>query len=275
MNIGESAIMGAIQGLTEFLPVSSSGHLAIAQSLFGLTDPASNLWFTVALHLATVLSSIVVFRREIWAIVRGTLRFTFNDQSIYFLNIIISMLPIMLVGLLFKDQIEALFAGKLILVGAMLVVTAVLLTFSHFARAGVRPVTPKRAFVIGIAQAIAVLPGLSRSGATISAALLQGVRRDEAARFSFLMVIIPILGMSLLDVAHVIRGGAAAMPADGGGSAGGFAVVLAVGFVVAFLTGLFACRVMIKLVSRGKLIWFAAYCVLAGLTAITLGLLGL
>jgi len=278
MSVWESAILGAVQGLTEFLPVSSSGHLEIAGALFGLRDPESNLWMTVTLHLATVLASIVVFRREIWAIIRGTLRLTFNDQSLYFLNIVISIVPILLVGLLFKDWIEALFSGNLILVGAMLVVTAVLLAFSHFARIGTRPITPKRAFVIGIAQAIAVLPGLSRSGATISAALLQGVRREEAARFSFLMVIIPILGMNLLDVVHAMKGsGAVATTGEAalGGAAGDMGLVaVAVGFVVAFLTGLFACKVMIRLVSRGKLLWFAVYCVAAGLVAIILGLTG-
>ena len=259
MNIWESIAMGAVQGLTEFLPVSSSGHLEIAGAIFGLNE-SNNLWFTVAVHLATVLSSIVVFRREILEIVRGVFKFSFNDQTVYLLNIVISMLPILFVGLMFKDEVEALFTDNLVFVGSMLLVTAGLLTFSHFVRPQLRPITPKRAFMIGVAQAVAVLPGLSRSGATISAALLQGVKREEAARFSFLMVIIPILGISFLDIVG-----------SSSGVAGNFDTTVLAGFITAFLTGLFACKVMIRLVSRGKLIWFAAYCVLAGLTSIIVG----
>jgi len=265
MSIWQSIAMGAVQGLTEFLPVSSSGHLEIAGALFR-TDGADNLWFTLMVHLATVLASIVVFRREIFRILQGVFRFTLNDQSVYFLNIVVSMLPILFVGLLFKDKIEALFNDNLVFVGAMLLLTAVLLALSHFTRPGTRPITPKRAFIVGIAQAVAVLPGLSRSGATISAALLQGVKRDQAARFSFLMVVIPILGMSFLDL---VKG--APKVSTGGES---FVITMLAGFVTAFLTGLFACKVMVRLVSRGKLIWFAAYCVAAGITAIILGLTG-
>ena len=194
----------------------------------------------------------------------GTLRLTLNDDSIYLLNIIISLVPILFVGLLFRDQVEKLFTGNLVFVGAMLIVTAALLTFSHFARIGAKPITPKRAFLIGIAQAVAVLPGLSRSGATISTALLQGIDRKEAARFSFLMVIIPVLGISFLDI---LKGSP-----EGGVT---FDTAVLAGFVTAFLTGLFACKAMIALVSRGKLIWFAVYCVFAGLTSIALGLFGL
>ena len=261
MEAWKGAILGVIQGLTEFLPVSSSGHLEIASALFGMDEP-NNLSFTVAVHLATVLATITVFRKDIWKILSGVFKFRLNDQSVYFLNILVSMLPILLVGLLFKDEVESLFTGNLIFVGSMLILTGALLAFSNFAKSGSSPITPKRAFVIGLAQALAVLPGLSRSGATISAGLLQGVKKEEVAKFSFLMVIIPILGISFLDI---LKGGFVPSEVNSG---------VLTGFITAFFTGFFACKAMIKIVSKGKLIWFAIYCVLLGLTSIALGIFG-
>ncbi|MDR0509878.1 MAG: undecaprenyl-diphosphate phosphatase [Rikenellaceae bacterium] len=253
MEVWESAIMGVVQGLTEFLPVSSSGHLAIMQRLFGVEG--GNMSFDVTVHLATALASIVVFRREIGAIIAGAFRFQLNPQTVYLINIAVSMLPVIFVGLMLGEQIETLFDGSLILVGAMLIVTAGLLALSGYVRAGVNPITPKRAFVVGLAQAVAVLPGLSRSGTTIVAGLLQGVRREEMARFSFMMVIIPILGMAALDMTK---------------SEFVFERHDLAGFATAFFTGLFACKAMVRLVSRGKLVWFAIYCAAAGLLALLL-----
>lgn len=258
MNIWESIVLGAIQGLTEFLPVSSSGHLEIANYLFGI-EGESHLSFTIAVHLATVLASLVVFRREVGRMIMGVFGWKLNDDTVYFINLLISTLPIIFIGLFFREEIESLFTGNLIFVGAMLILTGAMLTFSQFAKPGVNPITPKRAFIIGLAQAIATVPGLSRSGATISAGLMLGVKRDQVARFSFLMVIIPVLGVCFLDA---IKGGFSGAQLD---------VPFVTGFVTAFVTGLFACKVMIKLVSKGKLIWFAIYCALAGLATISMG----
>jgi undecaprenyl-diphosphatase len=210
-------------------------------------------------HLATALASIVVLRREIAAIIAGAFRFRLNDETVYLMNMVVSMLPILFTGLMWHEQIERLFEGNLILVGAMLLLTALLLALSNRVKVGLRPITPKRAFIVGLAQAVAVLPGLSRSGATIAAGLLQGVRRDEMARFSFLMVVIPIVGMAVLDM----------MKPDFDAA---FDMASLVGFATAFLTGLLACKAMIRLVSRGRLIWFAIYCVVAGVLALILGI---
>jgi undecaprenyl-diphosphatase len=261
MSIWESIILGLIQGLTEFLPVSSSGHLELANYFFGIEEP-SNLGFTMALHAGTVLSTIVVFAREIWRLLKGFFQFKMNDETVFVLNILISLVPILFVGLLFQDQIEALFTGNIMLVGTMLIVTAALLTFSHYAKPRRREITPKSAFIIGIAQALAVMPGLSRSGATISAGLMQGVKREEVSKFSFLMVLIPVIGMNILEL---FKGGL-------GGSYMGSGVMLA-GFLTAFVTGLFACTWMIKLVNKGKLVWFAVYCVIVGAIAIITSLI--
>lgn len=261
MTILEAIILGAIQGLTEFLPVSSSGHLELANYLFGIHEP-NNLQFTMAVHGGTVLSTIVVFRRELGRLIKGFLRFRMSDEMAFTINILVSLLPILFVGMMFGDQIEGLFTSNLLLVGIMLLVTAALLTFSHYAKPGQRPITPKRAFVIGLAQAVAVIPGLSRSGATISTGLLQGIKREEVAKFSFLMVLIPVIGMNLLEL---LRGNFAGESLAGG--------TIIAGFLTAFVTGTLACRWMIKLVSRGKLVWFAVYCVAAGAGSIILYIL--
>lgn len=256
MSIFEAFILGVLQGLTEFLPVSSSGHLELANYLFGI-EGESNLQFTMAVHLATVLSTITIFFKEIGRLFRGLFKFRLNEETIYVFNILISMLPILFVGLFFRDRIESLFTSNLLLVGCMLILTAVLLTFANYAKPRVGKVTPSRAFMIGIAQAVATIPGLSRSGATISTGLLLGIKRSEVSKFSFLMVLIPIIGMNLLEI---IGGDMAAS------SIGTWPLV--VGFLAAYLTGTFACKAMIKIVNKGKLVWFAVYCAVVGLASI-------
>ena len=255
MSIFESIILGVIQGLTEFLPVSSSGHLELANYLFGIEE-SNNMQFTVAVHAATVLSTIVVFWKEIIKIFQGVFKFQFNDQTMFAINIIVSMIPVAFVGLFFRDTVESLFTSNLLLVGSMLLVTASLLTFTHYSKVRIKQITPQRAFIIGLAQACAVLPGLSRSGSTISTGLLLGVNKDEVAKFSFLMIIVPILGVSFLD-------------AIGTKSINSVDISnIIAGFVSAFIAGLVACRFMIRIVKRGKLIWFAIYCAIVGITSI-------
>ena len=256
MSVLEAIIMGILQGLTEFLPVSSSGHLELANVLFGI-EGESNLQFTMAVHFATVLSTITVFWKPIGELLRGVFRFRMNDETRYVLNIIVSMIPIGLVGLFFKDEIKNLFTGNLLLVGSMLLLTACLLFFADRARPRTGKITTGRAFVIGIAQACAALPGLSRSGATISTGLLLGVQRSEVSKFSFLMVLIPIIGMNFLELLE--------LPAAGS-SIGTWQLVG--GFVAAYVTGTLTCRWMIGIVNRGKLKWFALYCALVGLVSI-------
>lgn len=255
MSIWEAIVLGVIQGLTEFLPVSSSGHLELANYLFGIEEP-NNLQFTIAVHAATVLSTIVVFAHELLKLFKGLFKFRMNDETVFVLNLVISMIPIAFVGLMFSDQVEALFTSNIRLVGAMLLVTAALLTFAHYAKPRTKPVTPKSAFLIGLAQAVAVIPGLSRSGSTISTGLMLGVKREEVSKFSFLMVLVPVIGANLLEAVKMPAG--ESMPA----------AVLLAGFVAAFVTGTFACKWMIKLVNRGKLIWFAVYCVVVGTASI-------
>lgn len=263
MEIWEAIILGAVQGLTEFLPVSSSGHLELMNYLFGIDEP-NNLQFTMAVHAGTVLSTIVVFARELWRLIRGFFQFKMNDETVFVINILISLIPIIFVGLMFGDLIAGLFTSNLLLVGIMLLVTAALLTVSHYAKPGTRRVTPQSAFIMGLAQAVAVIPGLSRSGATISVGMMQGVKREEVSKFSFLMVLIPVIGMNLLEAL------------GGGFSTGGGigAWPLAAGFAAAFVTGTLACRWMIKLVNGGKLMRFAVYCLAVGLFSIFLHIYG-
>lgn len=256
MEIWEAIVLGILQGLTEFLPVSSSGHLELANYFFGIEEP-NNLSFTMAVHLGTVMSTIVVFWREIGQLFGGLFKFRLNDETIFIINLLISLLPVLFIGLMFREQIEGLFTSNLTLVGAMLLVTAGLLIFAQRAKPKGRPITPKNAFIMGIAQAVAVLPGLSRSGATISTGLMLGVKREEVSKFSFLMVLIPVIGMNLLDL---VKG-------DFAGTAVGTSAIAA-GFIAAFATGTLACRWMIRLVNRGKLHWFAVYCCAVGLFSI-------
>lgn len=261
MNYLESIILGIVQGLTEFLPVSSSGHLQIAKELLGV-EIVENLTFDVTLHAATVLSTIVVLRKQIWDLVRGLLRFERNSQTEYIAKIILSMIPIGIVGFAFKDQLNAMLSSPaiMLIVGAMLLVTALLLTFAARAKEREKEsISWRDALIIGCAQAVAAMPGLSRSGTTIATGLLLGNKRDVVAQFSFLMVLPPILGEALLDLIKS-SGETAANDISTG--------VMAAGFVAAFVTGCLACRFMLGIVRRGKLTWFAAYCAVAGAIAI-------
>ncbi len=263
----ESLLLGLLQGLTEYLPISSSGHLAIASSLFGI-EGEQNLAFTVIVHVATVLSTVVILWKEIVWILRDL--FTrqswksysgLNEGTRYAINIIISMIPVGIVGIFFKDTIEDVFGSGTTVVGCCLLVTAALLTFSYYAKPRQKEqISGVHAFVIGIAQAIAVLPGLSRSGSTIATGLLLGDKKEKLAQFSFLMVIPPILGEALLDMKDLIESAGAG--ADGTGTGTG---VLVIGFLAAFLSGCAACKWMISIVRKGKLIWFGVYCAVAGL----------
>ena len=273
----EAVLLGLLQGLTEFLPVSSSGHLEIGKVLLGV-ETSDDLLFTTMVHAATVLSTIVVFRKQIWDLLKGFFCglkdwkivrneagrkvLSCNDQTDYLFKIALSMIPVMVVGLFFKDQVESLF-GSIHVVGGALVVTALLLFFSDYAsRPGRKSIFPAngyrnglsywQAFAVGLGQAFAVVPGLSRSGTTISTGLICGVKREVMAQFSFLMVLVPILGETFLEVV--------------GGEFGSSSVdvlPLVLGFVSAFVSGLFACKVMIALVKKAKLSWFALYCLVA------------
>ena len=270
----EALLLGIVQGLTEYLPVSSSGHLAIGSALLG-TAGEENLMFTVAVHIATVLSTLVVLWREILGLLKGTfhplrrnargLERLNNDQR-YVLAILVSMIPIGIVGLFFKDKVEAVFGSGLFVVGCCLLVTAGLLALTAVARPRTRErISLRDGFIIGLAQALAVLPGLSRSGATIATGLLLGNKKSTLAQFSFLMVIPPILGEALLDAVKVFRGGVGAAFGDLSMTA------LGAGFVAAFVSGIFACKWMIGVVRRGKLIYFAAYCGILGLLLLIFG----
>jgi undecaprenyl-diphosphatase len=256
----EALILGILQGLTEFLPVSSSGHLELGKALLGI-EAEKSLAFTVAVHGATVLSTIVVFRKDLWTITKDLLSFRWNESTQFLLKIGLSMIPVLILGLFFKDLIESFFTGNIVFVGSMLIVTAVLLASTTFIRNNKRKINYLDSVIIGIAQAFAVLPGISRSGATISTGLLLGNKREAVTRFSFLMVLIPIIGANLKDS---LSGD---MTAEGGV---GLAAI-AVGFIAAFVSGLFACKWMIRIVNRGNLIYFAVYCLLIGLMAIIIG----
>lgn len=260
----EALILGIIQGLTEYLPVSSSGHLAIGANLFGLSGE-ENLTFTVAVHVATVLSTIVILWREIVWLITDLFKFRWNEGTKYIVNIIISMIPVGIVGLFFKDKVEAIFGSGLLVVGICLLVTATLLAFSYWAKPRQREtISPLHAFIIGLAQALAVLPGLSRSGSTIATGLLLGNKKERLAQFSFLMVIPPILGEALLDVKDIAEMGVSQA------MAGLPPLSLLVGFLAAFVCGCIACKWMINIVKRGKLIWFALYCAIVGTLTIVL-----
>ena len=255
----EALILGIIQGLTEFLPVSSSGHLEIGKVLLNV-DIKEDLSFTVMVHFATVLSTITVFFREIRSLLNGLFKFKWNDSTRYVLKILISMVPVMVVGLFFSEEVESLFTGNLTSVGVALLITASLLAFAYFFKSNGRKRIPfGDAFIIGIAQAIAVIPGISRSGATISAGLLLRNEREEVARFSFLMVLLPIIGAALMDMMSWT-------------SSQGTETVqisaLIIGFIAAYISGYLACSWMISIVKKGKLIWFAVYCAAIGAISI-------
>lgn len=259
----QALILGVVQGLTEFLPVSSSGHLEIGQALLG-TAGDDNLEFSIVVHTATVLSTIVVFRKQIWSLLVGVFStLTWNKEKEYTAMLLLSMVPIFIVGVFFKDKVEQFFGNGLLLVGICLLLTATLLFLSEYLskrRAEGKPVDYKSAFIIGCSQAVAVLPGLSRSGTTIATGLLCGVKKEEVAQFSFLMVMVPILGEALLESLKLVKGEAPAIDIS--------TTALVVGFVAAFLTGCLACTAMIQVVKKQRLSWFALYCVIVGVFAI-------
>lgn len=261
MSLLESIVLGIIQGLTEFLPVSSSGHLEIAKALFGDESiPEESLLFSVVVHAATALSTIVIFRNTIWDLIKELFQFKWNDGTQYLFKIGVSIIPVGIVGVLFEDQIESFFNGQIMLVGFMLLVTGALLLFTTKAPSSEGKVTFGKAIIIGFAQAIAILPGISRSGATISTGLLLGVEKSKAARFSFLMVLVPILGATALKMKDYLE-----TPAVEGSISG---LTLFIGFLAAFISGLIACQWMISLVKKGKLIYFAVYCFAVGSIAV-------
>ena len=257
----EALILGLLQGLTEYLPVSSSGHLAIGSALFGIQGE-DNLTFTIAVHVATVLSTLVILWKEIGWIFRGLFKFEMNAETKYVINILVSMIPIGIVGVFFKDYVEEIFGSGLLIVGCMLLLTALLLTFSYYAKPRLKEnISMKDAFIIGLAQACAVMRGLSRSGTTIATGLLLGDNKAKLAQFSFLMVIPPILGEALLDGMKIVKGAAA-------GTSDISVLSLIVGFLAAFISGCVACKWMINIVKKGKLIYFAIYCAIAGAVTI-------
>lgn len=261
MDIIDAIILGIIQGLTEFLPVSSSGHLELGKALLGDDSlPQESLLFTVVLHFATALSTIVVFRKDVFEIFKGLFQFSWNDETKFSLKIIISMIPAALIGLFFEKELELLFGGNIILVGFMLIITALLLYLAAKAKNTEKPVSYTNAFIIGISQAIAMLPGISRSGATISTSVLLGNDKSRAARFSFLMVVPLIFGKIAKDI---FSGNLSFESAQ--------INTLSIGFVAAFISGIIACTWMIKIVKKSKLSYFAVYCFIVGIIAITLG----
>ncbi len=262
MSLIEAIVLGLIQGLTEFLPVSSSGHLELVKALFGDSSlPKESMAFTVLLHAATALSTIVVYRKDIGQIFKGLFSVGWNEEKVFSIKIILSMIPAAVVGVLFNDELEALFGGQVLLVGFMLIITGLLLFLADKAKSTNKPVSYGSSIIIGISQAIAILPGISRSGATISTAVLLGIDKEKAARFSFLMVVPLILGKMAKDLM------------EGGGDFGSLSgMVLLVGFVSAFTAGVLACTWMITLVKKSKLKYFAYYCFAVGVLAIGVNL---
>ena len=263
MEVLDSILLGIIQGLTEFLPVSSSGHLELGKAILGDNSvPEESLLFTVVLHFATALSTIVVFRKDIWSLLKGILKFEWNEDLQFASKIAISMIPAVIVGLFFEEQLEQLFGGNILLVGFMLLITAILLFFADKAKNTNKNVSFSNAFIIGVSQAIAMLPGISRSGATISTSVLLGNDKTKAARFSFLMVVPLIFGKIAKDV----------LSGDLSLESQNF-TTLSIGFIAAFISGLLACTWMIRLVKKSKLSYFAIYCAIVGLIAITYSIL--
>ncbi|WP_010522610.1 undecaprenyl-diphosphate phosphatase [Aquimarina agarivorans] len=263
MEVFDAIILGIIQGLTEFLPVSSSGHLELGKAILGDTTVAEeSLMFTVVLHFATAISTLIVFRKDIAEIIGGLLKFKWNAETQFVAKIMLSTIPAVIIGLFFEDELEQLFGGKVTFVGFMLLITAVLLRLADKSKNTDKPVSYVNSMVIGISQAIAMLPGISRSGATIATSVLLGNDKSKAARFSFLMVIPLIfgkIGKDLLDGAI--------------SSQTGNNVALGAGFVAALISGYFACTWMIALVKKSKLSYFAIYCLIVGIIAITVGFL--
>lgn len=260
MNLFEAVVLGLIQGLTEFLPVSSSGHLELGKYFFGI-DAEANFYFSVAVHGATVLSTVVVLYSEIQNLVKGFFRFRLNEETKYILKIVVSMIPVAASGFFMQEIAGTFFTGNMINLGFEFIFTALLLGLTFFIRPKERPVGFIDSFIIGIAQVIAVLPGVSRSGATIATGMMIGNRKEDVAKFSFLMVLVPIIGANFVEmISGDITGGVTTFG------------IIAAGFTTAFISGYFACKWMISLVKRGNLLWFALYCFLLGLFTILTGL---
>lgn len=258
MSLIEAIVLGIIQGLTEFLPVSSSGHLEIGKALLNI-ELEENLSFTVMVHFATVLSTITVFFKEIRIIVADVFKFRWNPSTIYVSKILLSMIPVLIVGIFFQEEVESMFSGSLVWVGLALLGTALLLFHTTLLRKdGIKKIPFGDAFLMGIAQALAVIPGLSRSGSTIATGLLLKNKKDEVAQFSFLMVLIPIIGAALMKILQWTDS-----PADSVD-----VIPLVAGFIAAYISGYLACRWMINIVKKGKLYWFAIYCAIVGIVSI-------
>lgn len=247
----KALIFGLVQGLTEFLPVSSDGHLEIVKYFFGGIN--DSFLFTVVVHGATVLSILAVFWREILQLFKGVLKFEMNVETDYSLKLIISMIPVAIVGFTMSKYVESLFNGDMVFTGAMLIVTALFLVCGHFTGKRAKPITYWGAFIMGIAQALAVLPGLSRSGSTISTGLMMGFKKEELTKFSFLMVIVPVIGGTLFEMLSMQKEAEEVV-----------LIPLVIAFITAFVSGYFACRWMVNIVKKGKLYWFAIYCALIG-----------
>jgi undecaprenyl-diphosphatase len=260
MNWFEAMVLGLIQGLTEFLPVSSTGHLELGKYLFGI-NPDSNFYFSVAVHGATVLSTIAVLWKEIAELFKGLFKFRMNEETKYVIKIFISMIPVGIAGLFLTDIIDKYFTGNMLSLGIQFIITAAILLLPTFIKPKERPIGYLDAFIIGIAQAIAVVPAISRSGATIATGMIIGNKKSEIAKFSFLMVLIPVIGVNLLE-----------MKSGAFSAEGTSVIVILIGFIAAFISGYFACKWMINLVKKGNLLWFAVYCVLIGVFSILLGL---
>lgn len=260
MNWFEAIILGLVQGLTEFLPVSSSGHLELGKYLFGI-DAEANFYFSIVVHGATVLSTLIVLWQEIAGLFKGFFRFSWNEETKYIVKIIISMIPTAIAGLYLQEIAGNFFTGNMIALGFQFIITAVLLSLTLFIKPKERPISYLDSFIIGLAQSLAILPAISRSGATIATGMMLGNRKADIAKFSFLMVLVPVIGANILE----LKSG------DITSEGTSFTVIL-LGFIAAFVSGYFACKWMISLVKKGNLAWFAVYCVLAGLFSILLGL---
>jgi undecaprenyl-diphosphatase len=255
MNWYEALIFGLVQGLTEFLPISSEGHLEIVKYLFGGIE--ESFLFSVVVHGATVLSIVVVFWKEIVKLLQGVLKFKMNDETIYSLKLVVSMIPVAIVGFTLKDYVKSLFTGNIKITGSFLLVTALFLVLGHFVKKRDKEISFGGAFMMGIVQAFAVLPGLSRSGSTISTGLILGYKKEELARFSFLMVIVPIIGANFIELITTESS-----------SVDVIAFPLIIAFITAFVSGYIACKWMIDIVKKSKLGWFALYCLIVGLSLI-------
>jgi undecaprenyl-diphosphatase len=260
MNWFEAMVLGLIQGLTEFLPVSSSGHLELGKYLFGI-NPEANFYFSVTVHGATVLSTLLVFWSDIAGLFKGFFKFRYNDETKYIIKIIISMIPVGIAGFFLNDIAEKYFTGNMVSLGIQFLISALLLFMAILIKPKERPIGYVDSFIIGIAQALAVLPAISRSGATISTGMMLGNKKSELAKFSFLMVLVPIIGANIVE----LKSGNISTEGTS------FSVIL-IGFMVAFISGYIACKWMVNLVKKGNLVWFALYCVLVGIYSILLGL---